>query len=163
MPSIFSIQWMCTSGERSRIFRLCSFWWGIGKKSIFIRQWRRVQRRQLLHRIVLDDAVELDGRDDEDLLRQLEDAFLEPTPRYGTLGARILIRYSFHLGQYFPSDAISPLTDEVFWLSLFNIYLSYLMVYFRIYYFFILCIILLGYFLWGHLLTLLPDLLLTWL
>ena len=81
--------------------------------SIFIRRYRLTQRRELLHRIVMGEGAELDDQDDEEMVQRLEDAFRVSVPRYGTPVAKILLRYSFHLGEYFHVDMISPLSPKL--------------------------------------------------
>lgn len=100
---------------------------------IFHRKHRLGVRRKLLLSIVLgcDGSPSLANspinkvviEPDSELARRLEEALLDPHPQPHTDVARIWLRYSFHVADYFQSDRIAPiqpaLLDRVSrdWLS----------------------------------------------
>lgn len=82
--------------------------------SIFHRRHRLQLRHQLLHAIVLSqEPAEEYGmkfrKHDNNLLNELEAVLLEPHPRPHTPVARILLRYCFHVADYFPSEKIAAI------------------------------------------------------
>lgn len=88
-----------------------------GGNVIFHRRYRLAVRRQLLRSIVLGDETAPEDLhsttttvdDDKILLNRLESALLEPRPRSRTETAKILLRYCFHVADYFPPERIAPI------------------------------------------------------
>lgn len=86
--------------------------------SIFHRRHRLQLRHKLLHAIVLGHEPDKEyglkfRKHDNNLLNELETALLEPNPRPRTPTARILLRYCFHVADYFPSEKIAPIQSAL--------------------------------------------------
>lgn len=82
---------------------------------IFHRRFRLGIRRKLLRDIVLgaDFTPTEDYESDDVLAGQLEEALLDPHPRPHTQVARIWLRYSFHVADYFQNDRLAPIQSAL--------------------------------------------------
>ena len=80
---------------------------------IFHRRYRLNVRRKLLRAIVLgSDELTIPVSDNE-LVNRLENALLDPLPRPHTDVARIWLRYSFHVADYFQSDRLASISPSL--------------------------------------------------
>lgn len=81
---------------------------------IFHRRYRLTIRRKLLRTIVAgSDGPTEDYDDDNVLADRLEEALLDAHPRPHTDSARIWLRYSFHVADYFQNERIAPIQSSL--------------------------------------------------
>lgn len=80
---------------------------------IFHRRYRLNVRRKLLRAIVLGSDDNPTHLGDNQLAARLEEALLDPLPRPHTDVARIWLRYSFHVADYFQSDRLAAIQPSL--------------------------------------------------
>lgn len=91
---------------------------------IYHRKHRLIVRRKLLRAIVLGSDGPtgfpsrlpeelLEDQDDVTLVAKLEEAMLDPQPRPHTDVARVWLRYSFHVSDYFQSERIATIQQSL--------------------------------------------------
>ncbi|EFX78833.1 hypothetical protein DAPPUDRAFT_245739 [Daphnia pulex] len=80
---------------------------------IFHRRYRLNVRRKLLRAIVLGSDDNPTHLRDNELAARLEEALLDPLPRPHTDVARIWLRYSFHVADYFQSDRLAAIQPSL--------------------------------------------------
>ena len=83
--------------------------------SIYNRRYRLTVRKELLRAIVLGDSNSTGSSDDtqvavvDQLAELFEEALNDPKPQLYTQTAKILVRYSLHVSDYFKPERIAPL------------------------------------------------------